>query len=87
VAALVGGNELGRRNDGPLGKSDRALAFGFVAVLAATGADAVILPALRGDYVITPAIVRGDEKVEFVGRRPGYGRTEQIVAEEIDEGF
>jgi hypothetical protein len=49
--------------------------------------DAVILPALRGDYVITPAIVRGDEKVEFVGRRPGYGRTDQIVAEEIDEGF
>ena len=46
VAALVGGNESGRRNDGPLGKSDRALAFGFVAVLAATGADTVILPAL-----------------------------------------
>jgi hypothetical protein len=49
--------------------------------------DAVIMPAVRGDYVITPAIVRGDEKVEFVGRRPGYGPGEQIVAEEIDEGF
>lgn len=46
VAALVGGNESGRRNDGPLGKSDRALAFGVVAVLAATGADAAIVPAL-----------------------------------------
>lgn len=49
--------------------------------------DAVIMPAVRGDYVITPSIIRGEEKLEFVGRRPGYGRDEQIVAEEIEEGF
>jgi hypothetical protein len=49
--------------------------------------NAVIMPAVRGDYVITPAIIRGDQKLEFVGRRPGYGRSDQIVAEEIDEGF
>jgi hypothetical protein len=49
--------------------------------------DAVITPAVRGDYVITPSIIRGEEKVEFVGRRPGYGRGDQIVAEEIEEGF
>jgi hypothetical protein len=49
--------------------------------------DAVIMPAVRGDYVITPAIIRGEKKLEFVGRRPGYGRDEQIVAEEIEEGF
>jgi|GEM_PF-1506766 len=50
--------------------------------------DAVIMPAVRGDYVITPAIIRGEQKVEFVGRRPGYGREDQqIVAEEIEEGF
>jgi len=49
--------------------------------------DAVIMPAVRGDYVITPAMIRGEEKVEFVGRRPGYGRGDQIVAEEIEEGF
>jgi CDP-diacylglycerol--glycerol-3-phosphate 3-phosphatidyltransferase len=46
VTALAAADESGRRNDGPLGKSDRALAFGFVAVLAATGADAAIVPAL-----------------------------------------
>ncbi len=49
--------------------------------------DAVIMPAVRGDYVITPSIIRGEEKLEFVGRRPGYGRDDQIVAEEIEEGF
>lgn len=46
VTALVAADGSGRRNDGPLGKSDRALAFGFVAVLAAIGADAAIPPAL-----------------------------------------
>jgi hypothetical protein len=49
--------------------------------------DAVIMPAVRGDYVITPSIIRGEKKLEFVGRRPGYGRGDQIVAEEIEEGF
>jgi hypothetical protein len=49
--------------------------------------DGVILPAVRGDYVITPSILKGEEPLEFVGRRPGYGRDDQIVAEEIDEGF
>lgn len=49
--------------------------------------NAVILPAVRGDYVVTPAVIRGEEKLEFVGRRPGYGRGDQIVAEEIEEGF
>ena len=49
--------------------------------------DAVIMPAVRGDYVITPEIIQGERKLEFVGRRPGYGRNDQIVAEEIEEGF
>jgi hypothetical protein len=49
--------------------------------------NAVIMPAVRGDYVITPAIIQGEEKLEFVGRRPGYGRSDEIVAEEIEEGF
>jgi len=47
----------------------------------------VIMPAVRGDYVITPSILKGEERLEFVGRRPGYSRSDQIVAEEIDEGF
>jgi hypothetical protein len=37
--------------------------------------------------VITPAIIEGEKKLEFVGRRPGYGRSDEIVAEEIEEGF
>jgi hypothetical protein len=49
--------------------------------------NAVIMPAVRGDYVITPAIIQGEKKLEFVGRRPGYGRSDEIVAEEIEEGF
>ena len=49
--------------------------------------DAVIMPAVRGDYVITPEVIQGERKLEFVGRRPGYGRSDQIVAEEIEEGF
>jgi hypothetical protein len=49
--------------------------------------DAVIMPAVRGDYVITPANVRGDEKLEFVGRRPGYGTDALVSSEVIDEGF
>lgn len=46
VAALVSSTEAGRRNDGPLGKSDRALAFGAVALLAALGLRSAIGPAL-----------------------------------------
>ncbi len=37
VAALAAADDSGRRNDGPLGKSDRALGFGVLAVLVALG--------------------------------------------------
>jgi hypothetical protein len=33
-------------------------------------ADAVITPAVRGDYVVTPAILRGERPLEFIGRPP-----------------
>jgi CDP-diacylglycerol--glycerol-3-phosphate 3-phosphatidyltransferase len=46
VAALAGSDGSGRRNDGPLGKSDRALAFGAVALLAGSGLDSLAAPAL-----------------------------------------
>jgi hypothetical protein len=35
--------------------------------------DAVLLPAVRGDYVVTPANLRGERELEFIGHRPGYG--------------
>lgn len=33
---------------------------------------AVLTPSVRGDYVITPAHLAMDRKVEFLGREPGY---------------
>lgn len=33
-------------------------------------ADAVITPAIRGDYVVTPSHLRGEEPLEFIGRKP-----------------
>ena len=32
----------------------------------------VVMPAVRGDYVVTPAILRGERPLEFYGREPGY---------------
>ncbi len=33
-------------------------------------ADSILTPALRGDYVVTPAQLRGEQQLEFVGREP-----------------
>ncbi len=46
VTALAAADESGRRNDGPLGKSDRALAFGVISVLTGIGAGVVVVPVL-----------------------------------------
>lgn len=43
---------------------------------------AVITPAVRGDYVITPQQIRGERPVEFFGRSPEY-REEAVVLEEV----
>jgi len=43
--------------------------------------DAVVTPAIRGDYVITPSHLRGEKPVEFIGRRPAY-REDTVVLEE-----
>lgn len=37
--------------------------------------EAVIMPAVRGDYVVTPSHLRGERPLEFIGRRPGYEST------------
>ena len=44
--------------------------------------NAVVTPAIRGDYVITPSHIRGDRPIEFIGRRPDY-REDTVVLEEI----
>jgi hypothetical protein len=43
---------------------------------------AVVSPAVRGDYVITPSHLRGEQPVEFIGRQPDY-REETVVLEEV----
>jgi hypothetical protein len=30
----------------------------------------ILTPALRGDYVVTPAHLRGEKKLDFIGREP-----------------
>ena len=32
----------------------------------------IITPAVYGDYVISPAVLQGEESLEFYGRAPGY---------------
>jgi hypothetical protein len=32
----------------------------------------VITPSVRGDYVITPAVLRGERPLEFFGKDPEY---------------
>ena len=48
----------------------------FAWALSAGDADVmwmVINTSVRGDYVVTPAHLRGDQPLEFFGRDPGYG--------------
>jgi hypothetical protein len=49
--------------------------------------DAVVMPAVRGDYVVTPQILRGERRLEFIGRRPGYEESALTVEEEFEEEF
>lgn len=45
---------------------------------------AVVTPAVRGDYVVTPSVIRMERSLEFFGRDPKY-RTSQhaMVAEDL----
>jgi hypothetical protein len=43
---------------------------------------AVVTPAIRGDYVITPSHLRGERPIEFFGRDPGY-RDDAAVLEDL----
>ena len=43
---------------------------------------AVVTPAVRGDYVITPQHLRMEDRVEFFGQDPAYREeTAQVAAE------
>jgi hypothetical protein len=36
---------------------------------------AVVTPAVRGDYVLTPSLIRGERPIEFFGKDPEYRTT------------
>ena len=44
--------------------------------------DAVVTPAVRGDYVLQPAHIRGQKPLEFFGRDPHYDPQPMDVAAE-----
>lgn len=58
VAALAAATGSGRRNEGPLGKSDRALAFGVLAVVVAVGIQAAAPPLLVTMVILGAITVR-----------------------------
>ena len=64
------------------------IVFGGIAWALSGGDDqvmsAVITPAVRGDYVITPAVIRGERKPVFLGKDPRYEETELAQAELYD---
>ena len=43
--------------------------------------NALITPAVRGDYVLTPDILRGRDSLEFFGRDPAYRPQPDVVAD------
>ena len=58
---------------------------GFAWALSGGDADvmtAVVSPAVRGEYVITPSHLRGEIPIEFIGRRRDY-HEDTVVLEEV----
>ncbi len=43
--------------------------------------NAIITPAVRGDYVVTPDMLRGRDDIEFIGRDPAYRPQADVVAD------
>jgi hypothetical protein len=44
---------------------------------------AVVTPSVRGDYVITPALLRGERPLEFFGKDPEYRSEAPAEAEPV----
>ena len=62
-----------------------AVVSGFAWVFSAGDSEVattVLIRAVRGTYVITPAALRGEEQIEFIGRMPEY--TASDAAETAD---
>lgn len=48
--------------------------------------DSVITPAVRGDYVVTPAHLRGERRLDFVGGLPGAAEPDPGLAADPEPG-
>jgi hypothetical protein len=44
-------------------------------------AGVIMTPSVRGDYVLTPAHLRGEREIEFLGRAPEYRPDDNRVAQ------
>ena len=42
-------------------------------------------PAIYGDYVVSPEVLRGHEPLEFYGRAPGYSATTDVAIASPDD--
>ena len=48
---------------------------------------AVVTPAVRGDYVVTPALLRGERPIEFFGKDPEYRATASETPEDVQQVY
>ena len=46
--------------------------------------NAVIIPSVRGDYVVTPSHLRGEQPLAFLGRAPGYDEPQPAIVQQDD---
>jgi len=50
-------------------------------------AEPIIDAAMRGDYVVDPAHLKGEQELHFVGRRPEQVQMESVASGPPDDGF
>ena len=63
-----------------------AVVSGFAWVFSAGDSEVattVLTRAVRGTYVITPAALRGEEEIEFIGRMPEYKASEDAETADV----
>ena len=48
---------------------------------------AVVTPAVRGDYVVTPPILRGERPIEFFGKDPEYRTIASDTPQDVQQVY
>ena len=43
----------------------------------------VLTPAIRGDYIVTPDVLRGNDTLRFLGRDPRYNDEDFVAVEDV----